>query len=89
MGRIVLLVVCLSSVPAIANDKRTVIRFDGDSIDGDVVRPEGDLVAARPDVALPSLVKAPESFARQAARDLEAAAQSAGALLRSGGVDGD
>lgn len=66
--------------------KKTIVRFDGDSIDGDVVRPEGELVAARPKVALPSLVHAPKSFARQAARDLRSAA---GALIRNGSVDGN
>lgn len=74
--------------PTAGNDKqkKTIVRFDGDSIDGDVVRPEGELVAARPKVALPSLVHAPKSFARQAARDLRSAA---GALTRNGSVDGN
>lgn len=70
-------------------EKRTVVRFDGDAIDGDVVRPEGDLVAARPQVSLPTLVAPPASFDREAARDLQRAAQAAGALVRQGGGDGD
>lgn len=66
--------------------KKTIVRFDGDSIDGDVVRPEGELVAARPKVALPRLVHAPKSFARQAARDLRSAAD---ALSSDGSADGN
>lgn len=66
--------------------KKTVVRFDGDSIDGDVVRPEGELVAARPKVALPSLVHAPKSFARQAARDKLLAAD---ALTADRSADGN
>lgn len=71
------------------DEKRTVVRFDGDAIDGDVVRPEGDLVAAQPEVKLPSLVAPPASFAREAARDIQRAAQAAGSLVHQGGGDGD
>ena len=97
MRRIALVLVglVLSSAPALAGEKKepkekkTVVRFDGDTIDGDVVRPEGDLVAARPVVEMPSLVRAPSSFEREAARDLESAADAAGKLLRGGGGHGD
>jgi hypothetical protein len=54
--------------------KRTVVKFDGDTIDGSLMRPDGDLVSSRPDLDLPSLAQPPTSFARASERDvLEAA----------------
>ncbi len=60
-----------------AASKRTVVKFDGDTIDGDLVRPDGDLVAVRPELALPNLVQPPKSFDRAARATLLAAAAAA------------
>src|SRR4051812_8846031 len=53
---------------------RTIVRFDGDTIDGDLMRPDGDLFSARQDISMPSLVEAPRSFDREARRTLLMAA---------------
>lgn len=61
---------------SVAADKpgRNVVRFDGDTIDGDLQRPDGDLMAARPRPAMPSLVEPPRSFERASWRTLMSAA---------------
>lgn len=64
--------------------EETHVRFDGDAIDGDIVRPEGDLVLARPELELPSVVRAPESFESSARRERARAAAELG-----GEVNGD
>jgi len=54
---------------------KTVVRFGEDAIDGDLLRPDGDLVSARPEIPMPNLVEPPRSFERAARRTiLEAAA---------------
>lgn len=58
-------------------DRRTVVRFDDDTIQGDLTRPDGDLVWSRPRLDLPSLVAPPASFDRAAHRTLLAAADTA------------
>jgi hypothetical protein len=81
MRAFLLLVLAASLAHAEApKDKRKVVRFDGDNIDGDLVRPEGDLVAARPALELPSLIEPPKSFedARRRTRLAAAAALSRG-----------
>src|SRR5690606_24664695 len=45
-----------------SDDKRTVVRFDDDTIQGDLTRPDGDLVWSRPRLEMPSLVAPPRSF---------------------------
>jgi hypothetical protein len=71
----------LLSASAIAAPKATpssggksVVRFDGDSIDGDLQRPDGDLLSARPRPELPNLVQPPHSFERASRRTLMSAA---------------
>lgn len=56
--------------------KKTVVRFGGDTIDGSLMRPDGDLFSSRPRLNLPSLVQPPKSFARAARRDLVDAADA-------------
>lgn len=83
MKRLFLLALLLSTTAWADDDKkskRTVVNFDGDTIDGDLMRPEGDLLAVRPELSLPSLVRAPSNFDRTAQRSLEAAADA----VRSG-----
>lgn len=53
---------------------RTVVHFDGDTIDGDLMRPDGDLVSARAAIPMPSLVAPPRSFERASRRTLLSAA---------------
>ncbi|MFM2153656.1 MAG: hypothetical protein RL199_2091 [Pseudomonadota bacterium] len=50
--------------------RRTVIRFDGDDIDGSLTRPEGDLVAGRRQSRRPPLASPPADFEDAARRDL-------------------
>lgn len=57
--------------------RRTVVRFDGDNIDGRLQRPDGDLVSSRPVLDLPSLARPPSSFTRSSRRDLLEAADAA------------
>lgn len=57
-----------------ATGGKSIIRFDGDNIDGDLQRPDGDLMSARPRPAMPSLVQPPRSFDRASRRTLMAAA---------------
>jgi hypothetical protein len=59
--------------------RRTVVRFDGDDIDGALVRPDGDLVAGRPAVRRPPLAQPPRDFAAAARRE---ALEAAGRLRR-------
>lgn len=59
------------------DDKRTVIRFDDDTISGDLVRPDGDLLWSRPRLDMPSLVVPPSAFNEALERTLAAAAQEA------------
>lgn len=54
--------------------QRTVVRFDGDTIDGNLMRPDGDLMNGRPDIPMPSLVQPPKDFSSAAHRTLLAAA---------------
>lgn len=61
----------------LADDRRTVVRFDDDTIQGDLTRPDGDLVWSRPRLELPSLVAPPASFERASRRTLLAAADAA------------
>lgn len=63
-----------------APSKRTIVRFDDDMIQGDLTRPDGDLVAARPELQWPSLIEPPSSFARAAQRTLLAAAAAVAAM---------
>lgn len=56
---------------------RQIVRFDGDTIDGERTRPDGELSAVRPPTDPPSLVRPPESFARASRRTLLAAAAAA------------
>lgn len=56
--------------------RKRVVTFDGDQIDGDLMRPEGDLLSVRPQLDLPSLVEPPASFARASRRTLLAAADA-------------
>lgn len=58
--------------------KRQVVRFDDDTISGDLMRPDGDLVSARPELELPSLIEPPRSFARDSRRIRLAAAAALG-----------
>jgi hypothetical protein len=55
---------------------RTIVKFDGDTIDGTLMRPDGDLMAGRPDIPMPSLVQPPRSFQRAAHQTLLVAAGS-------------
>ena len=41
---------------------KSIVKFDGDTIDGDLMRPDGDLMAGRPELPMPSLVEPPRSF---------------------------
>jgi hypothetical protein len=68
-----------SAVPAKKETaKKTLVHFDGDTIDGTLQRPDGELVSSRPPLLLPSLVKPPSSFERASRTDLlEAADQVA------------
>ena len=54
----------------LALDKKQIVQFDGDTIDGDLLRPDGDLMAVRPEVAMPNLVVPPATFQRAAQRTL-------------------
>lgn len=53
-----------------AKEKKQVVTFDGDTIDGDLTRPDGDLVSVRPELDWPSLVEAPRSFDAASRRTL-------------------
>jgi hypothetical protein len=64
------------ATPKPAGSQRTVVRFDDDTIDGNLMRPDGDLVSARPQLAMPSLVTPPRSFDVAARRTLLSAAAS-------------
>lgn len=57
-------------------DKKQIVKFDGDTIDGDLLRPDGDLMAVRPEIAMPSLVVPPSSFDRAARRTILNAADA-------------
>jgi hypothetical protein len=59
-----------------APDKKTVVKFDGDNIDGDLMRPDGDLMSVRPELDMPSLVVPPASFERAARRTVLSAADA-------------
>jgi hypothetical protein len=61
---------------------RHVVRFDGDTIDGDRTRPDGELSAVRAPVEPPSLVEAPKSFERASRRTILSAAAEAGGVAR-------
>jgi len=52
------------------------VRFDDDTIRGDLQRPEGDLVTTPPHDDLPPMARAPASFARAARRSLIEAADA-------------
>ncbi len=65
--------------PAAPASKRTVIRFDGDDIDGSLTRPDGDLVAGRRRSPRPPLARPPADFDEGARRDL---LEAAGRLRR-------
>jgi hypothetical protein len=54
--------------------KRTVVRFDGDDIDGSLTRPDGDLVAGRRQRNRPPVARAPVDFEEAARQDLLEAA---------------
>lgn len=51
-------------------ERKQVVTFDGDTIDGDLTRPDGDLVSVRPELEWPSLVEAPRSFDAASRRTL-------------------
>jgi hypothetical protein len=55
---------------------KTIVKFDGDTIDGNLMRPDGDLMAGRPEIPMPSLVQPPRSFDVAERRTLLAAAAS-------------
>jgi hypothetical protein len=59
--------------------KKTVIRFDGEDIDGSLTRPDGDLVAGRRQSRRPPLARPPVDFEERARRDL---LEAAGRLRR-------
>jgi hypothetical protein len=81
---IALMLIAAASVAAAA--PKTIVRFDGDTIDGELMRPEGDLVAARPRLDMPNLVEAPRSFGRASRKTLLSAAAALEANV--GGNDG-
>lgn len=85
MIRVALALLLVAVVARADPPKRKVVRFDGDDIDGSLTRPEGDLVAARPRLALPSLMEPPKSFEDARRRTRLAAAASA----RGGDTDAD
>lgn len=59
-----------TSGKSLASNKKQIVQFDGDTIDGDLMRPDGDLMAVRPEVAMPNLVVPPSSFQRASQRTL-------------------
>jgi hypothetical protein len=63
---------------SLAADKKQIVKFDGDTIDGDLLRPDGDLMAVRPEMAMPNLVVPPSSFQRASQRTLLNAAGALG-----------
>jgi len=74
------------ATPHSAPPTKTVVRFDSDTIDGELMRPEGDLVLARPKLTMPSLVQPPRSFDREARRTILAAAAGLPEAARTGGA---
>ncbi len=59
--------------PRIEYEKKTVINFDDDTIQGDLTRPDGEYVEARKRVAHSNLIKIREDWrekVKQAAADL-------------------
>ncbi len=80
-------VVWLALLPALAvaaAPRRTVVRFDGDEIDGRVQHPEGELVAGRRARDDGPLSRPPRSFGAAARRNLEEAADALAPSRRSG-----
>jgi hypothetical protein len=57
------------------SSKRTVIRFDGDDIDGSLTRPDGELVAGRRQSRRPPIARPPVDFEEAARHDLLEAAR--------------
>lgn len=56
--------------------RQTIIRFDGDDIDGRMQHPEGELVAGRRSRIEPPLSQAPSSFTAEERRTLFDAADA-------------
>ena len=68
-----------SAASASTTAKKTVIRFDGEDIDGSLTRPDGDLVAGRRQSRRTPLARPPVDFEERARRDL---LEAAGRLRR-------
>jgi hypothetical protein len=71
-----LMLALVSGTARAAEPRRTVVRFDGDEIDGRVQHPEGELVAGRRAADGGRLSRPPPHFDAAARRALEEAADA-------------